>query len=639
MYMKKIWTAFVFVVTALAAQAQEQYDVRLIPPDLLKNANAVKRLEEEVFRIESLDKSVYRYKIAYTIFNDQADNLATLAEGYDKFTRINDFDATLYNALGKKLRSVKKSEVKDESAVSDISLMEDNRVKWFSFYHKEYPYTVEFEVETEMSNTMFFPNWCPVSQDRLSVQQSSFSVVCDEQYSIRYKLLSGIGEPEMRTEKGKKVYQWKLNHFKALYKEPYAMSWYTIAPTVIIAPKKFRVQDYEGDMSDWENFGKFSNVLKEGRDKLPDNLKLQVKKLTENASTDREKIAVLYNYMQKNMRYISIQLGIGGWQPFEASFVAEKKYGDCKALSNFMYAMLKEAGIESYYTLIRAGAEPNAKFFLPDFSKNQFNHAILCVPNKGDTVWLECTSSTLQPGYLSDFTDNRYACLITPAGGKLVRTPKYGIKENLQRRNIQATLDASGNLLVKSSTQYRALQQDALHGMLHGLSKEKIMEVLKNQLELATYDVTAFQYEEDHAALPSVFEKLDIESPAYAQVSGKRVFIMPNIMTRSAFKPVADTARKYPIYFDYAYRDVDTAEITIPEGYVVEAMPKETVVESAFGKFKASVKLEGNKMTYYRDMERASGTFEPSAYPEMVKFYETIYKADRAKVVLVKKTE
>ena len=60
--------------------------------------------------------------------------------------------------------------------------------------------------------------------------------------------------------------------------------------------------------------------------------------------------------MQNNTRYISIQLGIGGWRPFEAAYVASKGYGDCKALSNYMYSLLKEAGILSYYTLVKAGA-------------------------------------------------------------------------------------------------------------------------------------------------------------------------------------------------------------------------------------------------------------------------------------------
>ena len=67
------------------------------------------------------------------------------------------------------------------------------------------------------------------------------------------------------------------------------------------------------------------------------------------------KVAVLYNYLQQNTHYVGIQLGIGGWQTYDAAYVATKKYGDCKALSNFMISLLKEAGIKGHAVVIKGG--------------------------------------------------------------------------------------------------------------------------------------------------------------------------------------------------------------------------------------------------------------------------------------------
>src|SRR5574342_1196313 len=105
-------------------------------------------------------------------------------------------------------------------------------------------------------------------------------------------------------------------------------------------------------MNSWQDFGKFIYALKQGRDELPPEIKQKVHELTDGIADTKEKINVLYGYMQKNTRYVSIQLGIGGWQPFDAKYVAKKGYGDCKALSNYMYSILKEAGIKSYYAVI-----------------------------------------------------------------------------------------------------------------------------------------------------------------------------------------------------------------------------------------------------------------------------------------------
>ena len=60
--------------------------------------------------------------------------------------------------------------------------------------------------------------------------------------------------------------------------------------------------------------------------------------------------------MQSRTRYASIQLGIGGYKPAPAMEVSEKGYGDCKGLTNYMSALLKEAGITSYYTWVKSGA-------------------------------------------------------------------------------------------------------------------------------------------------------------------------------------------------------------------------------------------------------------------------------------------
>ncbi|MEO7983036.1 MAG: hypothetical protein ABI688_03035, partial [Bacteroidota bacterium] len=414
----------------------------------------------------------------------------------------------------------------------------------------------------------------------------------------------------------------------------YSPLWHDLTTVVIFGPTAFGVDDYKGNMTSWLEFGKFMYALKQGKDVLPDNIKQQVHRLSDGISDTKEKIAVLYEYLQRNTRYISIQLGIGGWQPFDAKFVATKAYGDCKALTNYMYSILKEAGIPSQYTLIRAGA--NSGYITVNFPSQQFNHVILCVPLAKDTMWLECTSQTLPAGYLGDFTCNRYGLLVAEDGGHLVRTPVYGIKENLQQRKINAVLDNEGTLKVNVLTRYSGLQQDDIHGLINHLSKDKVKEYLHEQLDFATYDIGNFVYKEERTILPSINEALDITATNYATITGKRLFIVPNVMTRNRTKLVMNEERKFDMVFTMEYQDVDSVEIVLPDGYTAESMPADVSVISPFGKYAASVKLVDNKLRYSRSIERYAGQFPAAQYPELVRFYETIYKADRNKVVLVK---
>jgi hypothetical protein len=623
----------------LSAVGQTNYSVLSIPDSIRKKANVVKRVDQTLFRIVDLDRIVQRQKVVYTIFNDAADKYGYTYEHYDKLQDITMFDATLYDALGNKVRSVKRNEVKDESAVTGMSLMEDNRLKWFNFFCKTYPYTVEFEIETESRNTMFFPTWAPIADGNMGVMQSSITVRAPKGYQLRYKLLGGASAPRMSATEKEDVYHWEIGHCKPLQKEPYAPSWYELTPTVLVAPSKFVLQGYEGDMNSWESFGKFRLQLNQGRDVLPEKIQQEAKQIAEGYSTPRQKAIALYKYLQQSTRYISVQLGIGGWQPFDAKYVAEKKYGDCKALSNYMTALLKTVGIPSYYAVIKAGSENNTKWFLPDFTNNSFNHIIVCVPLKSDTLWLECTDQNQYPGYMGDFTDNRYAFLITPEGGKLAKTPRYGVNENLQTRNIAATLADDGALNMKIKTQYQAQEQDWAYGLIKALSKEKVNDVLKRVLDLPNYELQKFEYKTEFDRLPVVTEELDVAALNYAQITGKRIFITPNIMTRNRFRPAPDSTRTYAVRIESEYRQTDTVSLTIPAGYKPEALPKPVELKTPFGNYRAGVQLNGTTVLYTRVLEELAGTHPASAYPDLVAFWDKVYKADRAKLVMVKADE
>ncbi|MGN6493342.1 MAG: DUF3857 domain-containing protein [Agriterribacter sp.] len=622
-----------FAISAFAGDVD--YAVSKIPEALSKKANVVMRTDELRFEVVHLGKSITKRKYAITILNENGDREAFLYLWYDKLHSIESMDGNLYDAAGKKIRSLKKSEIKDRSATDDISLADDNRIKVHNFYHRSYPYTVEYEYELQHAGTYTFPHWQPISDEKYAVEQSALTIVVPPDISFRYKAFNYKSEPVTGNEKSDKTFRWEVKGLEPVELEYASPSWDYIVPTVYTAPNKFKLDKYEGDMSTWEEFGKFSAQLNKGRDNLPDDIKQKVHSLADGLKTDKEKVKVLYKYMQQNTRYISIQLGIGGLQPYDATYVATKKYGDCKALSNYMYSLLKEAGIKSHYTLVRAGK--GASYMLKDFPYDPFNHIILCVPLQKDSVWLECTNQTLPAGYLGGFTDDRYVLLIDETGGKLVKTPKYSMQQNMQVRNVAGKVAETGMLTIHINSSYKALQQDRLHSVATSLSREKQLEYLKEQIDLPHYDVANFSFSEDKASLPTLTEHLEINATNYASVTGKRLFVNPNIISRMYIKLKAEEKRKYPISLGMDYVDIDTAVVEVPPGYTPEAMPGPLKLEGKFGKFQCSTEFKDNKLVYHRYIEKRGGEYPASDYAELVKFYDQIYKADRTRVVLVKK--
>jgi transglutaminase-like putative cysteine protease len=628
----KLYQIVLAVCLPVFASSQD-YNVALIPDSLKENANVVKRIEEVKVVIKSPSRAVVSRKYALTIFNEEGQKFSVYHNSYSKFFSLERIDGALYDAAGKQLKSVKKKDISDLSLNDDESLISDDRVKQHIFYYSTFPYTVEYEDELEYTGTFFLPMWMPVPDEKFSVQNSSFTVNVPVDYKLRYKFFN-LPAPAVSNTPKEISYQWQLKNLKSLREEPLQPDWDEVTPTVYLAPTEFEFGGYKGDMSSWLGLGQYLKNLYAGRDQLPEKIKADIHRLTDGVADTKEKIRLVYEYMQKNTRYIGIQLGIGGWQPFEASFVANKGYGDCKALSNYTVSILKEAGIKANHVIIRSGRGERGLW--EDFPAPYFNHVVMCVPGDKDTTWLECTNQTISAGYMGSSTGNRKALMLGQDGGYLVSTPRYDKTTNIQARRVNAAIDEEGNLKAEVITHFTGQQQELQHSLMYGASKEQREKYLNAVISLPTYKVEKSEYKETKSAIPAVDELLDISASNYATVSGKRLFIVPNLFNKQGQKYSLDNPRKFDIRFDYAFRDVDTVSIAVPKGYQPEAMGKEVNLQSKFGAYSLKTTFKNNQLEMVRVYEQNDGEFPKSDYPSLVKFYEDIYKADRSRVVLVK---
>jgi hypothetical protein len=334
---------------------------------------------------------------------------------------------------------------------------------------------------------------------------------------------------------------------------------------------------------------------------------------------------------------VSIQLGIGGFQPFEASNVAENGYGDCKALTNFTYSMLKEIGVESFYTLIRAGR--SADDILTDFPSSQFNHVILSVPMEKDTVWLECTSQKAPFNFLGGFTSDRHGLMITEEGGVLVKTPEYTAERNAQFRNMHVEFDTRGNAKAKVVTSYRGRQYDD-NSFLASKGKEDQRKFLLNNIDVPAFDLGEFKYQEQKSENPELREEFDLSMRKYASVTGKRLFFTPNILSRTGYKPPKDEDRKSAVINRYNYNDIDSVTFKLPEDYRLEFEPDPVALSSEFGEYKVSYDFnpETNELTYVRYIKVYKGTFPANSYSEFRDFWRKVSRSDKSKLVLIGNT-
>jgi hypothetical protein len=333
------------------------------------------------------------------------------------------------------------------------------------------------------------------------------------------------------------------------------------------------------------------------------------------------------------MRYVSIQVGIGGWQTIDAATVDRLSYGDCKALSNYMKALLSAAGIKSYYTLVSAGEEEPD--ILKDFPSNQFNHAIVCVPLEKDTVWLECTSQHLPTGYIGTFTDDRQVLLTGDDGGKLVRTRRYSLDENQQVRSAVINLSSNGNAGSKVATKYCGTLYDDIYQVLL-MDEEDRKKFMQKRIGQNAFTIISFRHSETRKIIPRIDESLELSMPNYGTIIGDRMLINPNLLTRFGTVPYRTKERRSVIRIKRPYIQSDTIIFNLPLNYLVEQVPENIYLKSKFGEYSTEITYDAKTLKYIRKFRFFRGDYPPSDYEEFVGFCEKITGADEKKSVVMK---
>jgi transglutaminase-like putative cysteine protease len=430
--MMKLTTTLIILI--LAAQMQTalatEYAVKNIPADLLTEAHVISRFKMEKITLHDAKSYTRSIKQVITIMNENGKHEAALLIPYDKHTRARFIKGEILDAAGKRLRKLKTSDLTDQSRVFDV-LYNDNRVL---SYHPEitsYPYTVIYEYEVKVSNRgLYYLNaFSPQTGYNQSSEHAVFMLEYPNNLNIRLKEYHAKEASKTLIYQGHKIRETWTFHNISARPEGVSNSFYADLPIVLFSPIHFVYDGYRGSSETWEEYGKWVwNLNKEGHQLSAERIDY-LNELVKDISGVKDKAQAIFNDLQTRTRYVNIGMGVSGMQPLNAETVDRSGYGDCKALSNYYVAMLHAVGIQSYYTLIHK--EMGNYDFYPNFPTNQFNHAIVCIPLDGDTLWVDCTSKQIPFGLLG-INEPRYALMVTEKGGKLVKTPLFQKEDKFQ---------------------------------------------------------------------------------------------------------------------------------------------------------------------------------------------------------------
>ncbi len=611
------------------------YPIADIPEELKDNTDAVVRLQETLIEIPD-HKTLYREETrVVTVLNSKGLRHINAVEFYDDNTKILSLQAIILDAFGNEVEKVKKGDFRDVSAVDGFSLYSSSRVRYLDFTPTTgFPFTVIFTSKVKTVNTAFIPSFNLYDNFRTSVEKTFYKINAAPDLGLRHKIIDSNNDLEVVSQDG--ALTIKASNIPSVLKEPYGLPIHEVVPRVLFSLEKFHLSGVDGNAKNWKEFGNWMNTsLLEGMTALDDNTVAEVKTLVSEVKTDEEKARIIYDYVQRKTRYISVQIGIGGWKPSPAQEVHDLGYGDCKGLVNYTKALLEAVGVPSFYTVVFAGDEKRS--LEKDFTSLQGSHVILAIPKDDDYTWLECTSQTIPFGFLGDFTDDRDVLVIKPEGGFIVHTPKYINDNNLQEIDGIYTIDVDGKLSGNASISSYGTQYDSRSGLIELEEKKQKRYYYNFFNSINNLKIDTISYINDKYKV-NLQEKLVFTSNNYASKVGEDFTLTLNAFNRIGRMPKKEIARTGSFRIDRGYKDVDVVIINTPKEFKIKYLPEPIVLSSDFGEYLLNVELiNDTSLSYRRVLNINSGTFSKEDYKAYRHFLQSVAKYDNSKILLEKK--
>jgi len=602
-------------------------DVTTVQPN-----GKIKNLRRRVFKILRPDGRWYGLVHAY----------------FDSETKITGMRGWCIPSSGKDY------EIKDKEAIeaspTDIengALATDFRIKYMRIPASDPGNVVGYEVEQEDRPYVFEVNWDP--QENIPVREARYTLQLPPGWEYR---AVWVNHAEVAPTISGSQYQWVMTNLPAVKFEPDMPPWRSVAARMVVAlfPPSGGAQSK--GFATWRDMGLWYADLTRGRRDASAEITQKVAQLTSASQTQEEKMHTLANFMQRDIRYVGIWLGIGGWQPHSATDVFSNRFGDCKDKATLLSSMLHEIGVESYYVLINTERGVVTRDMPP---QKHFNHAILAIqlrkgtndsslvairehPTLGSILFFDPTDQITPFGQLRGAMQSNFGLLVGPGGGELVELPQLPTTMNGIRRVGRFSLSPNGTLSGDVNEirlgDHARQQRRALLDVRREADKIKPIETLLAS-SLSSFQITkasVTNLKQNDLALAFDYSLI---ADSYAKTAGNLLVVRPRFIGNKS-RDLLETKepRKYPVEFDGPSRDVDTFEITLPVGYEVDDLPPPVNADYSFASYHSKTEVAGNTLKYTRTFEVKELSVPLNKVEELKKLYRMIAGDERNTAVL-----
>jgi len=609
--------------------------------------DAVMLYSEYIFTVQPNGKIRRMERAAYKILRVGGKTYGVVTADFDADTRITAMRGWCIPAQGKDYE-VKEKDALEKSLNIAGGELSDVRLKILQIPAADVGNIVGYEVEQEVRPYVLQEEW--LFQQPIPTVEARYTLQLPPGWEYK---TSWVNHAEIVPASiGNNQWQWVVKNVPAVKIEREMPPWRGVAEQMILAMFPPGGPQNKGFQS-WDDMGVWQAGLARGRRDVSPEIKQKVASLTASATTPLEKMRAIAAFAQREIRYVALELGIGGYQPHPAPQIFSHRYGDCKDKATLVSAMFSEIGVESYYVVINSERGAVTSSTPPQFGL--FDHVILAIKlpagvsdpslvaflndsKLGKLLIFDPTDEMTPFGQLRGALQANYGLLVTPTGGELVELPQLPATLNATERIAKLKLDNKGTLSGDIQEIRRGdpavYQRYALQGVSQARDRIKPIEAsLANSL--GTFQITKASIGNlEQNNLPFVYE-YSVVAENYAKSAGDLLLVRPRVIGYDS-QNIMETkeARKYPVEFPGPWRNTDTFEIALPAGYEVDDLPPAVNADYSFASYHSKAEVSGKTLKYTRTFEIKELSVPVSKADELKMFYRVIGNDERNTAVL-----
>ncbi len=404
-------------------------------------------------------------------------------------------------------------------------------------------------------------------------------------------------------------------------------------------------------LQSWEEAGHEYHALFDNGEKPETEIASEVESLANGHADALSKIDALYTYVSRQIRYVAVEIGVGGYQPHLPADVYKNKYGDCKDKATLLISMLNKIGMRGYPALVGTRGDVEADPAAPTLAT--FDHMIVALPvpaslrpavekfpaydSKNQILWIDPTSETDPLGQLPGMDQGVYALIAYPDRGDLQRIPEAPPEQNGSEYIVSVHLKTDGTGEAEIGAKYFGASNSSRHSFYRGLSQDQILKAFEDRVtqyvSQATFRNASISGTEDNRQ--QIAEKFSFAGNFATASTGDTWFFQPLILSGIAVPEVPPRPRQLPLDVGTPFHVKCDYRVELPAGMRIERLPDKVSIQSEFGEVTIEYSMSGNALVAVQTVSFAQSRILPDKYPDFRNFVNAYIRATRQRLRVV----